>query len=107
MQQRNQTNLYRFFLSQGAIGFALSTVFVGVLLWWDVVGLGALVANSDVGFIAVFLLWFFHGTTFGAAQFAVRLLLQSDESTSGPQAPGGRNVAVPAYARADRKRPGR
>ncbi len=80
MRPTNEPNLMRLYLCHCAIGFALSAVFVAMLLWRDVAGLGSLIAGSDVGALAVFLLWFFHGTIFGSVQFAIMIMLQSEDS---------------------------
>ncbi len=79
MKPSNEPNLMALYLRHCAIGFALSAVFVAVILWRDVAGLGSLVMGSDVGVLAVFLLWFFHGTIFGSVQFAVVLMLDADD----------------------------
>ena len=80
MRPTNEPNLMQLYLRHCAIGFALSAVFVALILWRDVAGLGSLIAGSDVGVLAVFLLWFFHGTVFGSVQFAIMIMLQSDDS---------------------------
>lgn len=77
MRPDNEPNLMRLYLRHCAIGFALSAVFVGLILWRDVAGLGSLIAGSDIGWLAVFLLWFFHGTVFGSVQFAIVIMSQA------------------------------
>ena len=77
MRPDNEPNLMRLYLRHCAIGFALSAVFVGVILWRDVAGLGSLIAGSDIGWLAAFLLWFFHGTVFGSVQFAIVVMSQA------------------------------
>ena len=77
----------------------MSAVFVALLLWFDVVGLWHLVTHTDVGVLAIFLLWFFHGTVFGSAQFAIKLMLDAkddddDDDHRGQLMP----VVVPAKA---------
>ncbi|MFO8126872.1 hypothetical protein [Yoonia sp.] len=100
MRPENEPDLMRLYLRHCAIGFALSAAFVGLLLWRDVAGLGSLIAGSDIGLLAVFLLWFFHGTVFGSVQFAIMVMLQSDDDDDdddfrGPLIP----VRVTAQAR--------
>lgn len=92
MRPENEPDLMRLYLRHCAIGFALSAAFVGLLLWRDVAGLGSLIAGSDIGLLAVFLLWFFHGTVFGSVQFAIMVMLQSeddddDDDFRGPMIP--------------------
>ncbi|KQI71038.1 hypothetical protein AN191_15165 [Loktanella sp. 5RATIMAR09] len=79
MRPENEPDLMRLYLRHCAIGFVLSAVFVAVILWRDVAGLGSLIAGSDVGYLAVFLLWFFNGTVFGSVQFAIVVMSQADD----------------------------
>ena len=79
MRPENEPDLMRLYLRHCAVGFVLSAVFVAMILWRDVAGLGSLVAGSDVGVLAVFLLWFFNGTVFGSVQFAIVIMSQADD----------------------------
>lgn len=79
MRPANEPNLLRHYLRHCAIGFVLSAVFVALILWQDVGGLGSLIARSDVGWLAVFLLWYFNGTVFGSVQFAVMVMFQAEK----------------------------
>ena len=94
-----EPNLMRLYLRHCAVGFALSAVFGGLVLWSDVGHLGSLILGSDKGLLAVFLLWFFHGTVFGSVQFAVMIMLNTDSEKGGDQ--GGRPALLrPAHAKA-------
>ncbi len=79
MKPANEPDLMRLYLGHCAIGFALSAIFVACLLWLDVARIRSLIATSDVGWLAVFLLWFFNGSVFGGVQFAVRIMLNIDK----------------------------
>ena len=79
MRPENEPDLMRLYLRHCAIGFVLSAVFVALILWRDVAGLGSLIAGSDIGYLAVFLLWFFHGTVFGSVQFAIIVMSQAED----------------------------
>ncbi len=79
MHPEKEPDLMRLYLRHCAFGFALSAVFVALILWRNVAGLGMLIAGSDVGWLAVFLLWFFNGTVFGSVQFAFMIMSQSDD----------------------------
>ena len=79
MRPENEPDLMRLYLRHCAIGFVLSAVFVALILWRDVAGLGSLVAGSDIGLLAVFLLWFFNGTVFGSVQFAIVIMSQAED----------------------------
>lgn len=79
MRPENEPDLMRLYLRHCAFGFVLSAVFVALILWRDVAGLGSLIAGSDVGWLAVFLLWFFNGTIFGSVQFAIVIMSQAED----------------------------
>lgn len=85
MRSENEPDLMRLYLRHCAIGFVLSAVFVALILWRDVAGLGSLIAGSDVGYLAVFLLWFFNGTVFGSVQFAIVVMAQADDDDDDDQ----------------------
>ncbi|PJI92441.1 hypothetical protein BC777_1292 [Yoonia maricola] len=85
LNQKPEPDLMRLYLRHCAVGFVLSAVFVGMILWFDIVGLRGLVMGSDVGWLAVFLLWFFNGTVFGSVQFAIVVMSQADDDDEGPK----------------------
>jgi len=76
----------RFYIRNCLIGFAWSTLFVAILLWFDVVHLWTLIANSDVGALAAALLVFFNGIVFAGVQCGVAIMLMTekdDDPTGG------------------------
>lgn len=81
--------LVKMYIRHVAIGFGIAAVFVGLLLWFNVVNLAELVATSDGGYLAVFLLWFFNGLVFAGVQFgiAVMNLAEKPEKPSGGSKP--------------------
>ena len=86
MNKKPEPDLLRLYLRHCAIGFGLSAVFVGLIMWFDIVGLRGLVMGSDVGWLAVLLLWFFNGTVFGSVQFAIVVMSQAeDDDDDGPR----------------------
>ncbi len=74
-------DLIKLLLRNAAIGFGAAAIFVALLLLTDTGGVGTLVANSDMGAVAVFMLTFFTGLTFGSAQmgFAVMSAHRQDD----------------------------
>ena len=68
-------DLIKLYIRQTAIGFALSAVFVALLLYFNVVNLWHLVTHTDVGVLAVFLLWLFNGIVFAGVQFGITIML--------------------------------
>lgn len=76
--------LIRLYITQVIVGFMISAIFVALLLWFDVAGLRGLVAGSDSGVMAVFLLWFMNGIVFAGVQFAWKIMSMA-EKPQGPR----------------------
>jgi hypothetical protein len=86
--------LVRFYIRQVVIGFAIAAALVAGLLWFDVAGLGRLVAGSDVGLMAALLLWVFNGIVFAGVQFAVAIMGMADDDDDDDE--GGHVAPAPA-----------
>ena len=71
-------DLIKMYIRQCAIGFAISAVFVGMLLYFNVGTLWHLVTHSDVGALAVILLWVFNGIVFAGVQFGIAIMAMKD-----------------------------
>jgi len=95
-----EPRLMRLYLGHCAIGFVLSAVFVALLLYFDIAGLGGLIMGSDIGLLALFLLWFFNGTVFGSVQFAIVVMSQADDRDRPDDRSGGHGQAVTVHAEA-------
>jgi len=101
--------LIRLYIVNVAIGFALAAVFVALLVWMNVAGVGRLILGSDIGWVAALMLVMFHGVVFGGVQFAIAVMrmAEPEDRPKGPR--GGRLIPVPvmSHARApDRRRRG-
>lgn len=83
--------LVRLYLRQVGIGFGLSAVFVGTLLYLDLAGLRSLMMSTQGGFIAGFLLFFFNGLVFAGVQFGITIMRMG-----APETPpsGGKRARV-------------
>ncbi len=95
--------LVRFYIRHVIIGYLLSAIFVGLLLWLNVGNLWHLVTHSDAGILAVFLLVVFNGIVFSGVQFGIAVMaLGRSAAPRGPKAPIGRMRPVPVTADAKR-----
>lgn len=65
----------RFMVLHGLVGFGLSTLFVGAVLWADPGGVGRLILKHG-GLPVIAMLWFFSGLTFGSVQIGAAVMLQ-------------------------------
>ncbi|MBW4984163.1 hypothetical protein KZZ07_16595 [Mameliella sp. CS4] len=96
--------LIRLYILQVLAGFGLSAVFVGALLWFNVANLWHLVSGSDMGLVAVLMLFMFNGIVFAGVQFAISIMrMGHEDDTSGgkrqrvrPQEPARVRVAAEA-----------
>jgi hypothetical protein len=103
-KRRPEPDLMVLFLRHCAVGFAGAALFVSVLLTYDVARIGSLVAGSDQGQLAVFLLWVLHGTVFGSVQFAISLMLAARDDDDDDDFRGGRMIPIPVRVRAGGRR---
>ncbi|WP_170363702.1 hypothetical protein [Ruegeria arenilitoris] len=83
--------LIRLYITQVALGFVISAVFVAVLLLLNVANLRHLITGSDIGFVALIMIWFMNGIVFAGVQFAYAIMSMA-EKPKGPR--GGTSVAV-------------
>jgi hypothetical protein len=71
--------LIRLYITQVVIGFLISAVVVAGILWFNVANLGHLVTHSDVGLLAVLLLWVFNGIVIASVQFAIVIMGMAED----------------------------
>lgn len=70
--------LIRFMLIHIANGMVIGCVFLFVLIWLDVAGLGRLLAKDESG-LATFVLFFQTSLTFGAVSMGVAVMNLGDD----------------------------
>lgn len=102
----------RLYIFNCLIGFALSAMFTGAIIWLDVAGIGHLVLTVPGGMLAGLVFFVLNGIVFAGVQtgIVVMSLARDDDDRSG-----GRRmpllvrqpVAVPALAPRAGRRPGR
>ncbi|WP_299874195.1 hypothetical protein [uncultured Sulfitobacter sp.] len=100
--------IVRFYIKHCVIGFGISALFIGGLLYYNVLNLWHLISTSDIGLMALVVFWVLNGIVFAGAQMAVAvMLLAEDDEDDGPRggtperlvplrqeapAPGGRSL---------------
>ena len=77
--------LIKLYIVNVAYGFALSVVFLGLLLWQDVAGLRHLIFGSDIGWVAAFMMIVMNGVVFAGVQFAIAVMRMAED----PEGPKG------------------
>ena len=76
--------LVSLYIKQVLIGFGLSASFVGLLLYTNVGNLWHLATTSDIGWIAVTMLFMFNGIVFAGVQFAIVIMrMERDDTPKG------------------------
>lgn len=84
-------DLIKLYIRNVAIGFGIAALFVATLLWFNVMGLWHLISTSDVGLVALVVLWFAHGIVFAGVQFAWAVMALARHSGGGG---GGTKISV-------------
>lgn len=91
MSTQKAPDLIQLYIKSCAYGFVLSAIFVGLLLGFDVMGLGGLVMRSDIGVVAVIMMWVFNGIVFAGVQFGIAIMGMAedddDDDDKGHHAP--------------------
>ncbi|MDE4099187.1 MULTISPECIES: hypothetical protein [Rhodobacterales] len=77
--------LIQLYIRNVALGFGIAAVFVGLLLWFNVMNLWGLVSTSDVGLLAIGILWFMNGIVFAGVQFAWAVMSLAGDDDAGPR----------------------
>lgn len=99
--------LVKLYVRNVIVGFAIAAAFVAMLLWFNVMNIWHLVTHSDVGLLAVFLLWFMHGIVFAGVQFAWAVMAMAEKKDTGsggtPVVRTLRPALIPATSRSGKK----
>lgn len=77
--------LIRLYIVNVLIGFAISALFLGVLLALDVAGLRHLVLDTPAGWAAGLLLFFSNGVVFAGVQFAIAVMNLAEDDNKPPR----------------------
>jgi len=101
--------LVRLYIHHVLIGFALSAVFIALLLVLNIGNLWHLISTSPVGWVAIFILFVCNGSVFAGVQFgwAVMRVGREDEPSGGHRQRLGKKVPVlvPLRVQDDPSRP--
>ena len=98
--------LVRLYITNVAIGFGLSAVFLGALLGFDIAGLRHLILETQMGWLAGLMIFMFSGTIFAGVQFgiAVMSMAERDDTPRGGLRQHVASVPVPVTAPARKRR---
>ena len=82
--------LIRLYITQTAIGFAISLVFTALVVALDVAHLGYLISNVDGGWLAAFLFFMLNGIVFAGVQFGISVMRVAGTDDGPPPPARGR-----------------
>ncbi len=75
--------LIKLYIRSVALGFGIAAAFVAMLLYFNVMNLASLIFDSDVGYIALYILWFMNGIVFAGVQFAWSIMAMAEPRDNG------------------------
>lgn len=79
MSTQKTPDLIKLYIKSCVIGFFMAAVFVGLLMWFDVVGIGRLILASDIGLMAAFVFWVLNGIVFAGVQFGIAVMAMGND----------------------------
>ena len=89
--------LIRLYIVNVLIGFAISALFLGLILALDVAGLRHLMLQSPSGWLAGFAFFFLNGIVFAGVQFGIAVMRLAEDDNR-PSGGGLRQVLRPVRA---------
>ncbi|MFN3938111.1 MAG: hypothetical protein ACK4KW_11090 [Gemmobacter sp.] len=101
--------LIRLYITHVAIGFGISAAFLAGLLALDVAHLRHLILNTEMGWLAGFMIFMFSGSIFAGVQFGIAVMRMAEPEggpRGGSRAPVIRPEPVPVHAAAGVRRRG-
>ncbi len=101
MTKRAEQDLIRVLLWNALAGAMLGVLFAAFLVYWDVGGIGTLLARSEQPISALLLLFGGFAVTFGSAVCGTAIMSLKNDRDDGPG--GGRRELVPIPIRVRRK----
>lgn len=86
--------LVRLYIRNVIFGAGLSALFVGLLLGFDVAHLRHLILGSEIGYIAVALLFVFNTVVFAGVQFGISVMNMAEDEAPPS---GGKRDAIQSF----------
>ncbi|NNK16092.1 MAG: hypothetical protein HKP51_04205 [Sulfitobacter sp.] len=86
--------IIRFYIKHCIIGFAVSAIFIGALMYFNVANLWHLISTSDIGLMALVVFWVLNGIVFAGVQNGVAIMLMAEENHDDDEPRGGTPEAL-------------
>lgn len=93
--------IVRLYIFNCMIGFTLSGIFTAAILWWNIAGIGHLVASVPEGKLALLVFFMFNGIVFSGVQTGIVVMsmeYDDDDRGRGLPVPILKPALVPARA---------
>jgi TRAP-type C4-dicarboxylate transport system permease small subunit len=87
--------LIRLYIKHVIIGFGISALFLGAMIWLDVANLRHLLLQTPSGWLAAFMIFMFQGSIFAGVQFGIAVMGMAEK----PEGPKGGSKAPVATSR--------
>ena len=85
----------RLYILHCLIGFALAAIFTGLILGFDVAGIGHLVTHVSGGWLAAFVFFVLNGIVFAGVQTGIVIMMMDYDDTPKPPKGLGQHAARP------------
>ena len=86
--------IIRFYITHCIIGFAVSALFIGTLMYFNVANLWHLISTSDIGLMALIVFWVLNGIVFAGVQNGVAIMLMAEDDQDDDEFRGGTPEAL-------------
>lgn len=84
--------LIRLYIRHCLIGFGIAAVFVAGIVYLNIANLQHLIFNTQGGWLALFMLFFFNGLLFAGVQFGIAVMSMAEKPDEG----GGHTPRIPS-----------
>ncbi|MEL7116835.1 MAG: hypothetical protein AAGP08_14860 [Pseudomonadota bacterium] len=89
--------IVRIFILHAIIGYSLGAVFTAGVLYYDIAGVGGLVARVDGGWLAAFIFFMLNGSVFAGVQTAITVMSMDYDDDDDDQGGGHRPPLLRAH----------
>lgn len=79
MRPQSNPSLMRLFFVSWGIGFGLSAIFLGLMVWFNFLNVGHLLLHVEGGALMAFVFWVIAATLFGSVQFGFVVMSMAED----------------------------
>ena len=90
--------IVRLYILHCLVGFLLAAIFTGLILWFDVAGIGHLVTHVEGGWLAALVFFALNGIVFAGVQTGIVIMMMDYDDAPKPPSGLAQHVARPEPA---------